>query len=139
MTRFPLGITSITLAVMTAVSSLLLDVEPAPSCFSLVSAPTDAWDSLSDGIPKNADMEVDRLESFSVLVEAFLFPFELSTMRTVTTSPTLPALKSLNRNDCGLSSDQRDPSLSAIAGLTPSPKMKTTSTRIYFIVTLLTN
>src|SRR3972149_12211985 len=116
MTKFPLGITSITLAVITAVSSLLLDVEPMPSCFSLVSAPTDAWDNLSEGIPKNADMEVDRLEPFSVLVEAFLFPFELSTMRTVTTSPTLPALKSLNRNACGLSSDQREPSFSAIAG-----------------------
>src|SRR3972149_8902320 len=67
------------------------------------------WDNLSGDIPKNADIEVDKLESFAVFVDAFLFPFEISTMRTVTTSPILFAFRSLKRNAWGLSSDQSEP------------------------------
>src|SRR3990170_2767644 len=132
-TRFPLGILSITFAVRTAVRSLLLDVEPEPSCFSLVSAPTPPWDNLSVDMPKNADIEVDRLESFSVLVEAFLFPLELSTIRTVTTSPTLCAFKSPKRNPFCISSDQSDPSSAAYTG----EKVITSNAIInkYFILT----
>src|SRR3989337_3954219 len=84
-------------------------------------------------MPKNAEIEVDRLESFSVVVDAFLLPLELSTIRPVTTPTTLRDFRSPKRNPFCLSSDQSDPSSAAYTG----EKVITSNAIInkYFILT----